>query len=215
MTSVERPPTSDLSESAPVSQLTFQLRQKAGVSASELEALQALYTDAYNSVGLYIGLKMYSWLTFPTTTQIATLHDGKALLAAANLNGARIGMIASKNGGEDTKRGLVGQLVTQIQQTGIDPWMTIATDRKAYAMLAAVTTPHVNVSPVDDPSEVRRLFREQTTLSTPRDFRFMTVEHEFLRSRLRKKGTPHDGKFLAVTAVPSLHGPDHSQIVFQ
>jgi len=190
----------------------FRLRSTYEIPEKELEEISHLYSETYNSVGLFIGEKTYEALTLPTTTVIATISDGNVLLAAGNLNGSRLGIIASKNGKDHVRKGLVRELITGIQKEGVPVWMTISIDRRAHGMLAAVTTPDSCVSPVNDVDKIIRLF-SNTSLSKPRDFVFTEVEHEFLKRRLSKKGIIQD-KFLAVATSPSLHGFSYQQIVF-
>lgn len=190
----------------------FRLRSTYEIPKKVLEEISHLYSETYSSVGLFIGEKAYEAVTLPTTTAIATISDGDVLLAAGNLNGSRLGMVASRNGKDHVRKGLVGELITGIQKEGVPVWMTISTDRKAHGMLAAVTTLDSCVSPVNDVGEIIRLF-SNTSLSKPRDFVFTEVEHEFLKRRLSKKGIIQD-KFLAVATSPSLHGFSYQQIVF-
>lgn len=192
----------------------FRLRTVHEVPEEDLQEISVLYSKTYGSVGLSIGERAYETLTLPTTTDIATISEGGLLLAVGNLNGSRLGMVASRNGKEHVRKGLVGELITGIQKEGVPVWMTISTDRRAHGMLAAVTTSGVDVFPVNDRDRILDLFSAQTTLSGSRDFIFTDVEHEFLTYRLKKKGIDQE-TFLAVSSVPSLHGPSYQQIVFQ
>ncbi len=192
----------------------FRLRSMHEISPEELEQIANLYEQTYESLGLFIGGKKFEELTLSTTSAIATISENDRLLAAGNLNGDRLGMVASKNGTEHVRKGLIGELIANIQNNGIAVWMTISTGRSANGMLAAVTAQDVQLSPVNDVHEVVRLFSDKTSLSKPRNLIFTDVEHEFLTYRLKKKGVEQN-TFLAVSSIPSVHGPSYQQIVFR
>lgn len=200
-------------EQSPIPHLTFSLRRPQDILPKEHAEIEALYRGVYEALGIYVGDDKYRLLTLPTTTDIATLDQDGETVAAANLNGKRIGVIASKNNKRSVKRGLIGQLISKIQHEIIGPWVTVSLDSHAHGMIAAVTSAGSSLRLVNDPQEIVKLL-ESTNLEGTRDYIFHEMEDTFLSRRLAKIGIYQD-RFTALSKTNSLHGVDYSQVVFQ
>jgi hypothetical protein len=200
-------------EKTPVPVTIFRFRKPAELTLQELIDVRVLYKGAYDVFGLYIGDEKYDLLTLPTSTEIATFEEAGELIAAANLNTQRIGIIASKKDKRFIGRGFVGQLISKIQSEVDGSWITVSLDDKAHGMMAAVTSEIVKMTPVNDIKEIYRLF-SGINLKNPRELKFREVQDKFLQARLAKIGNSQN-LFTAVSAEDSLHGKDYWQIVFK
>lgn len=199
-------------EALHLNQPQFQLRPLEAISLTQKKEIELIYKESYGSIGLWIGDSVYSGLTIPTTTDIATVSmDGK-IAACTNLNGKRAGIIAVNP--ECRNNGLVASLFNGLLSERPGSWISISIEEVARGILASATARDVPLKPVNRREEIVKLFEETKQTKLPKEYMFKEIEDEFLAKRLMRKGV-NQNSFTVVSKTNSLHTSSYWQFVFQ